>query len=155
MKLYTLRNKQKLNIDKRTAWEYFSNPRNLEDITPKNLSFKITRKPLEDKMYPGMIVTYKISPFPFVSFNWVTEITQVRETEFFIDEQRFGPYRFWHHKHILHEVDSGKAIEMEDIVDYGLPFGWIGRIAGFFFIHKRIREIFTYREKYLNEKFNT
>lgn len=153
MKLFTLRKKQILPLDMDSAWEFFSNPRNLEKITPEDMSFHITRENLEDKMYPGMIVSYKIKPMPLFSFTWVTEITHVKEPEYFVDEQRFGPYAFWHHKHIFRGIDGGKSVEMEDIVDYVLPFGIFGRIAGFLFVHKKVRSIFEYREKILDEFF--
>ena len=105
MKIYTLKTTQKLNIDIKTAWDFFSTPKNLQEITPDDLSFEILSD-LPDKMYPGLIIEYFIKPFPFVKFNWVTEITHVDEPKYFVDEQRFGPYKFWHHKHIFTEVEG-------------------------------------------------
>ena len=118
MKIYQLKTKQKLAIPLEDAWNFFSDPGNLPKITPPWLNLKVTSD-LPDKMYEGMIITYKVYPFAGIPSNWVTEITKMKEKIFFIDEQRFGPYKFWHHQHHFKEVDEG--IEMEDIVTYALP----------------------------------
>ncbi|MGB5895650.1 MAG: SRPBCC family protein, partial [Ignavibacteriaceae bacterium] len=124
MKIYQIKAKQKLPIPLDDAWRFFSDPRNLRKITPPWLNLKLTSN-LPDKMYAGMLITYKVYPFLGIPFNWVTEITQVKEEKFFIDEQRFGPYKFWHHQHHLNEVGDG--IEMEDIVTYALPLDPLSR----------------------------
>lgn len=147
MKIYKLEKSQLLDIDVETAWNFFSNPSNLQRITPDDLSFNIL-SPLPDKVYPGLIILYKIKIFTFIPINWVTEITQVRENEFFIDEQRFGPYKFWHHQHSFEEK-NGKTL-MKDIVHYGLPFGIIGRLAKGI-VQKQLKEIFDYRQSILSD----
>lgn len=151
MKLYKLERKQKLAITIDEAWNYFSNPKNLQEITPDKLSFEITSK-LPEKMYQGMIISYNIKPFPFIKMNWITEITAVQDQKMFVDEQRFGPYKFWHHQHIFEKI--GNDVLMTDIVHYALPFGLIGKIAHKLFIYKQLQDIFSFRFQYLEKKFN-
>lgn len=133
------------------SWEFFSDPRNLPKITPPWLNLKITSD-LPGKMYEGMIITYKVYPFLGIPSNWVTEITQVKEKVFFIDEQRFGPYKFWHHQHHFKEMDKG--IEMEDIVTYALPLDPLSRPINSFFIGNKVKEIFKFREEVLTKLFS-
>ncbi|HEY9114183.1 MAG TPA: SRPBCC family protein [Bacteroidales bacterium] len=147
----TLIVKQKLPISLQTAWDFLSDPQNLKTITPKSMGFEITSKNDGQKMYPGMIITYKVRPMLNIPVNWVTEITQVREGEYFIDNQKYGPYSFWHHQHYLKEIEGG--VEMTDIVNYAAPFGIVGLMAEKIFINKKVRGIFKYREKKLLELF--
>ena len=100
---------------------------------------------------PGQIIQYKVSPILGLNLKWVTEITHVKENEYFVDEQRFGPYSLWHHKHFIKEIDGG--IEMEDVVDYKIPFGFLGQIAHPLFVKNKLRDIFKYREKKLIKLF--
>jgi ligand-binding SRPBCC domain-containing protein len=102
-------------------------------------------------IFSGQIIQYKVSPVFGISTKWVTEITHVKEKEYFVDEQRFGPYSLWHHKHFIRGIDGG--IEMEDIVDYKIPFGFIGQIAHFLFVKNKLKQIFKYRENKLIELF--
>lgn len=125
------------------AWDFFSSPKNLPKITPEYLSFKITSTLGLDKMYPGQIITYIVKPVLGIPLRWATEISQVREHEFFIDEQRFGPYAFWHHQHWFEQVDGG--VMMKDVVHYGLPLGFLGRIAEWLFVGRQLKSIFDYR----------
>ena len=133
------------------SWNFFSDPRNLSKITPPWLNLKITSD-LPDKMYEGMIITYNVYPFLGIPSNWVTEITHMKEREFFIDEQRFGPYKFWHHQHHFKEIDEG--IEMTDIVNYALPFEPFSRPLNKLLVQKKIKEIFKFREEVLNKFFS-
>ena len=150
MKIYQIKSKQVLPITLDSSWDFFSDPGNLPKITPPWLNLKITSE-LPDKMYEGMIITYKVYPFAGIPSNWVTEITQVNEKVFFIDEQRFGPYKFWHHQHHFKEIDKG--IEMEDIVTYALPLDPLSRLISSYFVGNKIKEIFEFREKVLSELF--
>ena len=102
-------------------------------------------------MYPGQIIQYIVTPILGIKTKWVTEITQVCDHEFFIDEQRFGPYALWHHKHFIKEIPGG--VEMIDIVDYKLPFGLLGRIAHPLLVKGKLNEIFEYRYNKLIELF--
>ncbi|PZQ89448.1 MAG: cell division inhibitor [Flavobacterium johnsoniae] len=150
MKLYTLHTKQQLPVSIQTAWEFISNPKNLEIITPKSMQFK-TLSGDEKEMFAGQIIHYKITPLFGISMQWVTEITHVQEQKFFVDEQRFGPYAFWHHKHFLKAIPGG--VEMEDIVHYKLPMGLLGQLAHPFMVKPKLDEIFAYRRKKLIEIF--
>ena len=126
---------QKLPITIEKAWVFFSSPKNLINITPKELNLTPTSK-LPDKMYPGMFIKYSVKPLLGIPTNWVTEITHVKEFEYFVDEQRHGPYTIWHHQHHFKEENDG--VLMTDIVDYKLPFGIIGKIAHKLFIEKKL-----------------
>ncbi len=150
MKVYTLKTNQKLKIDMNQAWDFFSNPKNLKKITPSHLGFNIINE-FPDKMYPGMLICYKLSPIKGFNVTWVTEITQVSEPNFFIDNQRFGPYSMWHHQHFFKEIDGG--VEMDDIIHYVVPFGIFGRLANWLFVEKQLNGIFGYRKKVLKEIF--
>jgi len=150
MKIYRLEKSQKLPISIDEGWAFFSNPKNLKIITPDYMGFNIIN-PEESKMYSGQIIKYKVSPIFNINMNWVTEISNVNKNRFFVDEQRFGPYKFWHHKHIFKEVNGG--IEASDILDYVIPYGFIGRILHSIFIKPKLEEIFEYRKEKLEEIF--
>lgn len=150
MKLYTLHTVQKLPISLEKAWDFFSDPKNLNTITPDSMRFE-TLSGDDKKMFAGQIIHYKISPFPFVKMQWVTEITHVNDHSFFVDEQRFGPYAFWHHKHFFTAIEGG--VLMEDIVHYKVPFGIIGRLLHPLLIRPKLEEIFTYRTQKLTTIF--
>lgn len=145
--LHRLEASQILHMDMDTAWDYFSNPKNLQKITPPEMRFEITSPFLADKAYPGQIITYKVSPFPGFRSNWTTEIRAVKEKSYFIDEQRHGPYAFWHHTHFFKSHPEG--VEMIDQVYYKLPFGFLGRWVNALFVKSKLRKIFEYREKAL------
>ena len=152
MKVYTLKAIQNLPIGIEEAWEFFSNPNNLAVITPEWLNFKVTSK-LPDKMYPGMMISYKVHPVLGIPLNWVTEITHVKEPFYFVDEQRFGPYKLWHHQHHFQETENG--IEMTDIVNYALPFDPFSRPINSLLVKNRVGEIFKFREKKLVDLFSS
>jgi len=150
MKIYTLKSKQKLPISVDEAWQFLSDPRNLKTITPDYMGFKILSG-ADRPMYPGQLIQYIVTPVAGIKTKWVTEITQVRDHEFFIDEQRFGPYALWHHKHFIKEIPGG--VEMEDIVDYKLPMGFLGRLAHPILVEPKLKEIFDYRREKLIELY--
>lgn len=148
--IYTLMAKQELPLKIEEAWKFFSTPENLVLITPPHMEFVITSGKAT-KMYSGQIISYKVSPVSGIKTNWITEITQVEQGKFFVDEQRFGPYRMWHHEH--HFTESEKGIIMFDKVSYKLPFGFIGRLAHLIFVRKQLESIFQFREHKLTELF--
>ncbi len=127
------------------VWDFFSRPENLNEITPDNMSFQILSSIKGQRMYPGMIIQYKVSPFPGLPMDWITEITQIQEHKFFIDDQRVGPYALWHHQHHFEEKDGGTL--MTDILHYQVPFGPIGTLANWLFVERQIDQIFVHREK--------
>ncbi len=150
--IYTLTTKQELNVSLEEAWNFFSSPENLEKITPKQMGFQITSK-VDKKAYAGQIISYKVGILPGIKSNWVTEITQVKDKEFFIDEQRFGPYKMWHHEHWFEVLPNGKAL-MKDKISYKIPFGILGHLAQSIFIKRQLKSIFEHRFVTLEKLFN-
>ncbi|TDG37046.1 hypothetical protein EZJ43_05940 [Pedobacter changchengzhani] len=135
-----------------TAWDFFSSPSNLTKITPDDMTFEVTTPNLEHtKMYPGMIITYKVSPLLGIKLNWMTEITHVKDNEYFIDEQRFGPFAFWHHNHHFEAIEGG--VLMHDILHYGVGWGIFGSIANALVVKSKIDGIFDFRFKKVEELF--
>jgi len=153
MGFYQFYTTQKIPSSLDKAWDFISSPLNLKKITPDHMGFDIITPELPEKMYPGMIIAYKVSPILGIKMTWVTEITHVREKEFFVDEQRVGPYNIWHHEHHIKSIDGG--VLMTDIVSYKPPFGIFGTIANGLFIQKQLRAIFDYREKAVIDIFGT
>jgi ligand-binding SRPBCC domain-containing protein len=149
MLLEKLERLQTLPITLPDAWRFFSRPDNLATITPPWLGFKVTSPPVET-MYPGMIITYTITPLVRLTLSWVTEITHCEEPAFFVDEQRIGPYRFWHHQHHFREVADG--VEVRDLVHYQLPLGLIGSVVSPL-VRRRLEEIFDYRHEVVQAFF--
>jgi ligand-binding SRPBCC domain-containing protein len=149
--MQTLQRTQVLPISINEAWDFFSNPKNLKVITPEFMRFDITSISKDSRMYPGMIITYIVSPIMNIPFNWVTEITHVNEPHYFVDNQKSGPFKFWHHQHFFKEVSSG--IEMTDIVNYAAPFDPISRPIEKTIVRQRVEMIFDFRYKKLNEMF--
>ena len=152
MKIYTFHAKQRLPMTKREAWDFLSKPENLKTITPTYMGFDILSG-ADRPMYAGQIIQYVVTPVLKIKTKWVTEITHVEEGEYFVDEQRFGPYALWHHKHFIKEVEGG--IEMEDIIDYKVPFGILGRLVHPILVKPKLQEIFEFRRKKLIELFGT
>jgi ligand-binding SRPBCC domain-containing protein len=150
MKIYTLHSKQNLPISLDEAWEFLSNPKNLKVITPEYMGFK-TLSGDDREMFSGQIIQYIVTPVLGIPMKWVTEITHVQDKKYFVDEQRFGPYDLWHHKHFLKEIPGG--VEMEDIVDYKVPMGIIGQLVHPFLVKPKLNEIFEFRRKKLIELF--
>ena len=150
LKLYQIKTSQKLPITIEEGWGFLSNPKNLSCITPNYMKFKITDCDFKP-VYQGQIIQYTVRPLLNIPLKWVTEITHVVNENYFVDEQRFGPYSLWHHKHFLREIDGG--IEMEDIIHYKIPLGFIGEFLNFLFIKNQLKEIFEYRKNKLIEIF--
>lgn len=150
MTLTLFRAVQRIPASLDDAWDFFADPRNLARITPPALGIVITSD-LPRRMHPGMIVTYTVRPFLGIPVRWVTEITHMREPDFFVDEQRFGPYRFWHHQHRFRAV--GRGVEAEDIVHYALPCGVAGRVLAGSLVRGRLAEVFAFRRRALEEIF--
>lgn len=133
------------------AWDFFSDPRNLERITPPDMKFRTT-SPVTDATYAGQIISYTLRPLFAMQVEWITEITHVNKPFFFVDEQRFGPYRFWHHQHFFQEVEQG--VEMRDLVHYLLPHLHGAWLTNKLFVAPRLKRIFDYRRETLAEIFS-
>jgi ligand-binding SRPBCC domain-containing protein len=151
MALYNLTARQKFPAAIESLWDFISSPANLKIITPDYMGFEVISKSLPEKIYRGMIINYKVSPLLGIKLNWVTEITELKEYEYFVDEQTRGPYRLWHHKHILEKIEGG--VLMTDIINYRPPFSFIGNISNSLIVRKKLNGIFNYRRKKLEEIF--
>ncbi len=151
MKIYHLKRHQFLPISLDEAWDFFSTPKNLAKITPEHMGFTILYISGGEKAYAGQIIRYHVRVLPGIKVHWVTEITQVKEPFYFIDEQRFGPYALWHHQHHFKEVPGG--VEMTDEVNYAIPLGLLGRLVHFIFVGREVNRIFDHRFKVLEEFF--
>ncbi len=151
MALYQFERTQKVNASIAEVWDFISSPANLKEITPDYMGFDITSKNKSEKMYEGILISYSVKPLLGIKTNWVTEITHIKEGEFFIDEQRAGPYKLWHHQHFIEKIPNG--VLMKDIVSYIPPFGFLGAIANQFIIKSKLEQIFAYRKEALEKKY--
>lgn len=150
MKLEKIVFRQDLPISIHKAWEFFSSPLNLNEITPDDMKFEILSENVQ-LMHQGQIFEYRVTPFPGIKTSWVTEITHVKDFEYFVDEQRFGPYRFWHHHHGFAPIEGG--IRMTDTIHYKLPLGIVGKAVNKLLVREKLISIFTYRIQTLENKF--
>ena len=151
MAFYQLIKTQQLPAPIADVWDFISSPANLKQITPVHMGFEVTHDSGKGKMYPGMIIMYKVSPLLGIKLTWMTEITHVRDQEYFVDEQRIGPYKMWHHQHKIEPILNG--VLMTDIVTYQPPFGFIGAIANALIIKGQLEAIFEYRCQALEKRF--
>ena len=142
--MYVLERTQELPVSVAQAWEFFSSPHNLAKITPKNLGFEVLGA-VPERMYEGLFINYHVSPLFGIRMKWTTEITHVKDQQYFVDEQRIGPYRIWHHEHFFEETENG--VRMLDRVHYALPFGILGRLVHPWLVKPRLEEIFNFRFK--------
>jgi ligand-binding SRPBCC domain-containing protein len=151
MKIYSLQSTSKLKAPLPKVWEFFATPYNLNEMTPDDMSFEILSDIKGKKMYSGMIINYRIKPLLNIPMRWTTEITHCEEGNYFVDQQRFGPYALWHHEHRFVQRDG--YVEMIDTVHYGLPMGILGRLAHTVFVKNKLKSIFAYREKKVIDLF--
>ena len=151
MGFYQFKRQQSFDHPIERLWGFISNPKNLKKITPDYMGFDISSNEFPDKMYEGMIISYRVSPVLGIKTTWVTEITHVNPGIYFVDEQRVGPYKLWHHQHFLESTENGTI--MSDIISYQPPFGLLGSIANKILIKHKLEEIFDYRFQALNELF--
>ena len=150
MTIHSLTQEQQLPISRQAAWDFFSTARNLSKLTPPEIDFEIISQPGE-KLYDGQIICYRMKVLPLIRMNWVTEIKSVEEGISFVDEQRYGPYKFWHHRHTFEAIEGG--VLMRDHVHYAVGFGPFGAIAHAFFVRRKLVEIFNYRRQVLVKIF--
>jgi ligand-binding SRPBCC domain-containing protein len=148
--IYEIHTRQKLPISKQEAWDFLSDPKNLQEIMPDEMGFEIMSG-ADRKMFTGQLLQYKVTPLPGFKTNWVTEITHVEKPDYFVDIQLYGPYALWHHKHFIHEIEGG--VEIEDLVHYKIPFRILGRMMHPILVKPKLNEIFKAREAKMVEKF--
>ena len=145
MAFYQFRREQLIKSTIGEVWDFISMPQNLKRITPNYMGFDIRTPDLLDSAYEGMIIAYTVRPLLGIPTTWVTEFTHVVPQKYFVDEQRVGPYKLWHHEHHIEAVEGG--VLMKDIVSYSPPLGVLGQLANTLLIRKKLEEIFNYREK--------
>lgn len=150
MKIYTLHKTQKLPISLDEAWAFLCDPSNLSKLTPSEMNMTIISG-ADRPMYAGQVLQYSVTPLPGFKTKWVSEITQYEHKKYFVDDQLYGPYAFWHHKHFVHEIDGG--VEMEDIIDYKVPFGILGQFVHPFLVRPKLDAIFNYRKEQMETMF--
>lgn len=143
MAVYSLKAVQQLPVTIDQAWDFFSSPANLQLITPPEMHFKVISLHHGPKIYPGQIIEYKIKPLLGIPVYWMTAITHVQDRQFFVDEQRFGPYSLWHHQHHFRSIPGG--VEMTDIIHYKLPLAFVGRLVHWLLVRKKLERIFQFR----------
>lgn len=150
--MYQLKRTQLIKTDLQTCWKYFSAPSNLSVITPDYVDFRV-HSFVPEVMYEGLIIRYTIRPILGIPLTWISEITNIKEENYFVDEQRKGPYSMWHHEHHFKEVEGG--VEMTDIISYTMPFGFLGKIVHWLFVRKQLESIFDYRIRKVDELFHS
>jgi ligand-binding SRPBCC domain-containing protein len=151
MAYYQLHKSQFISASIREVWDFISSPKNLKIITPEYMGFEVTSNDLPDKMYPGMIISYTVKPLLGIKMTWITEITHVVEMNYFVDDQRIGPYSLWHHQHFIEP--NGEGVLMTDIVTYSPPLGFLGAMINSLVIRKKLDAIFNYRSEVLQKHF--
>jgi ligand-binding SRPBCC domain-containing protein len=149
--MYRIKYIQKIPLSLEECWDFFSTPANLKILTPKHLGFEIKNPEDMRKMYAGQVISYTIYPLYGIPVEWVSEITHVEENSYFIDQQRFGPYKYWHHEHRFNAIPNG--VEMVDIISYKMPFGFLGKALHYLKIKHDVEEIFTFRRAVLEKLY--
>ncbi|WP_312768268.1 SRPBCC family protein [Epilithonimonas sp.] len=150
--VHQLQRQQQLNCDIQTAWKFFSSANNLSEITPKDMNFVVRTQLGNDEIYEGMLINYYVSPLFGIKLDWQTEITQVSFQQSFTDFQKKGPFKLWKHFHEF--IPNGKGVLMNDTVTYELPLGFLGEFAHQIIVKNKLKNIFDYRFKILEETFN-
>lgn len=150
-KVYSVFSKQTVPVSLEEVWAFFSDAKNLAAVTPPHLNLKVTNEVFGGTLYPGQVMTYKVKPLLGIPISWMTEITHVEQMKYFVDEQRKGPYKLWHHQHHFKAINGG--VEMTDLVHYRLPLGVLGSIANGLLVKNELKKIFAYRYQKVIELF--
>jgi len=150
--IHYLHREQTIPARLEVLWKYFSEPKNLNEITPSDMNFEIVAGG-DVSMYEGQLIEYRVEFIHGVRSLWLTEIAHVRENEYFVDEQRVGPYRFWYHEHKFEVVGNG--VRMTDHVTYAAPFGFLGDIVHAAWIRQKLKTIFDFRHQKISETFGS
>ena len=149
--MFQIRAEQFLPIGLNEAWNFFSNPNNLSIITPPEMDFKVLSDINDKEIFNGMKIDYIVRPIFGIPMHWQTEIYDVKDKCSFTDRQLKGPYKVWEHTHTFTEMNGG--VMMHDVVNYQLPFWFIGNIAHTLIVKNKIENIFVYRKQVLEKIF--
>ncbi len=139
---------QFLPFDQKKVFDFFSEARNLESITPQNLNFKIINVSTPE-ITEGTLIDYKLK-IHGVPVSWKTLISEWDVPNKFIDQQLKGPYSVWHHTHEFHSFFGGTL--MIDRVKFKLPMGTLGNMVAGTFVQSDVENIFKYRRSVIAEK---
>jgi len=148
----TLHREQFVPGDPARIWDFFATPHNLNELTPPGLSFAIIGD-VAPRMYAGQMIAYRVGILPGVKVRWLTEITHVREGEYFVDEQRIGPYRLWHHEHRFAPSSDGRGVTMTDRITYDPGWGPLGAVVDALWISRQLAGIFDHRSRAVAARF--
>ncbi|MEO6831004.1 MAG: SRPBCC family protein [Chitinophagaceae bacterium] len=151
MSVHQLVQHQQIPASLEKVWKFFSSAKNLQTITPEYMNFHVTSGDQPEEIHPGQIITYTVSPVLSIPVFWMTEITQVQPLKMFVDEQRRGPYKMWHHQHHFIEKDGG--VFMTDIVHYQLPLGFLRELTRWLFVKRQLENVFAFRTQKVKEIF--
>jgi ligand-binding SRPBCC domain-containing protein len=152
MRVFTIERRQRLKVSREEAYRFISNPALMGGIIPADLGLQVLNH-IPDRVYEGLLLHYRLKPLFGVPVHWLGEITYCDEPSRFVDEQRLGPFAFWHHEHRLREIPGG--VEMSDLIHYAVPFGPLGSVVNTLVLGPRLRRIFDYRESALARKFGS
>ena len=152
MQIHQLYRRQELRMTVQQAWEFFSSPHNLNDITPPFFHVEITSK-VPDKIYAGLMISYRMKAVFGLPMAWLSEVCHCDELKRFVYQQRVGPFKFWSHEVCLTEIEGG--IMLEDIMFYAMPFGWLGEFLHRWLIADKLKQIFDTRRDYLQSRWNS
>jgi ligand-binding SRPBCC domain-containing protein len=150
MKIYQLYRQQQLKVTLQEAWDFFSSPYHLNDLTPDFFHVNIISK-VPEKIYGGLMLHYQMKAVFGIPMNWLSEISHCDEPKRFVYEQRVGPFKFWSHEVCLTETPDG--IMLEDIMFYAMPLGWLGQLFNTLLIDHKLERIFDTRRDYLDSQW--
>lgn len=151
MTVHTIRAVQRIPASLQETWDFFSNPANLQTITPAHLKFRVLSTDMGNRIHTGQFIEYKVSPLFGIPLHWKTEIGEVKKPDYFADLQCKGPYRLWHHRHYFREIPGG--VEMTDLVEYANP-GWImSGLINRWLVRPELEKLFVFRFQKIREIF--
>ena len=148
---YRLHQRQLIAADLPTVFRFFKDPRNLEAITPPWLGFRLAEVSGRE-VAEGTRIRYRLRVHG-IPLRWESRIAEYEENARFADAMVRVPYRTWYHRHLFRAVPEG--VGMEDVVEYALPFGPLGRLAHAVAVRRDLDAIFAYRGKRIEEIFKT
>jgi ligand-binding SRPBCC domain-containing protein len=147
--MYRLERHQVVGGTLAEVFAFFKDPHNLEAITPPWLGFSVF-KATDREVHAGTRIRYRLR-LHGIPLQWESCITEYAENAMFADKQVTGPYRMWHHRHLFREVTGG--VRIEDIVDYEMPLGVLGRLVHALAVRRQLRAIFDYRAEKIGNRF--
>lgn len=146
MRIYRIYRRQELQMSIEHAWQFFSSPHNLNQITPSFFSVDIT-SPVPDDIYEGLMISYRMKAVLGIPMAWLSEVSHCEKPKRFIYQQRVGPFHFWSHE--VSFTSNGEHTVLEDIVFYSMRWSWLGYLLHVLVIDNKLKRIFDVRQDYL------